>query len=1183
MGKNTEPVKYVENTVRQILVEIINEIIKENNLPFERADVDVEKKTPDGKLKKFPDIVIWTALNKPACHIELKDPTQGFGPYDWDVIKEAQLKASLPPTSPFFATWNINELALWETHKEVISWDEKRVGIYKLVEIKDLKEIRDLEVQKRIKEGLRKFLKDLAELIEGKKELPKIPIDEFFIHSLRSFVDNVYYLVAIEIREKFRKSKEFRNKLIEWFVSQGWNAPTDDDIESFEKVARQFLYLLVNKIMFYNALRKNFSSLEPIILEDIEDGEALKRELQKYFDKAEKITKDFEAIFGFDLLERTPIPHSIVPSIRRFINGLSRYDFSKLEYKDIGYIFDKLIPDEERYKLGQYFTNPYIVDIINTFCIRNPDAKVADFGCGAGTFLVRAYARIKYLDPSKSHKEILKQLIGVDISKFAAHLTAINLAIRDLSTIENPIVICKDFFDIKVSKVKEWKRYNKFLVESLGGENIEIELPDELDAVVGNPPYTRQEELDAYVENYKEKLQKILKEDWGENIKLSKRAGIYAYFFIHSLRFLKNGGRLGYITSNSWLDVDYGKDLQEFFLKHCKIVAIIETKERVFPDADINTVITILEKCDDEKERNNNLVKFVKLKVPLRELVPADEEGRFKFLDYLVNKIENTKELYEDDKIRIYPKPQGELLKEGYDEEKKEYVGSKWGKYIRAPEIFFKILEKGKGIFVPLKEIAEVRFGIKTGANEFFYLTEDEIQNWGIEREFWMHPLKKEEEVPVPEHVWKDKGGEYFKESQYAKIMKLDDVLRDDGYVYWIPNYIMKSPRECKSILIDPKSLKYRVLLIHKDKSQLRGTKILKYIDWGEHQGFNERPTCASRQRWYELKEIQGELLSIQIFNDRYIFWLNSTGVFTDAALYGISIKESNDNKKMILSAILNSSLIPLFVELLGRVNLGQGALEVKVYEYAKMPIINPNIFKEEQINRIKKILNILSKREIGSIFEELGANSPEEVSLDKVKPDRRELDKIMMGEILGLTEDEQLEVYKALIQIVKERIERAKSVEKEKKKGKKIIEESYAKKIISEIDISKLKEFPDNYLSPKIEIEKTIQLPEEKENIEIGRDLFGYYVKFGNEKIRCKSSIEAKWIYYSAISGNKEVKIPRDELIMEKILKDFEEVYNSISKEIEEKLNEYISESKLRRKVKEIIERKIGIKLKES
>ena len=30
-------------------------------------------------------------------------------------------------------------------------------------------------------------------------------------------------------------------------------------------------------------------------------------------------------------------------------------------------------------------------------------------------------------------------------------------------------------------------------------------------------------------------------------------------------------------------------------------------------------------------------------------------------------------------------------------------------------------------------------FGIKTGANQFFYLTEEEIERRGIEKEFWMH------------------------------------------------------------------------------------------------------------------------------------------------------------------------------------------------------------------------------------------------------------------------------------------------------------------------------------------------------------------------------------------------------------------------------------------------------------
>jgi hypothetical protein len=1121
----SEPIGYVENTIRQRLVEMINEIIKEEGLPFERADVDVEKKLPDGRSRRFPDIVIWKSVRiKPVCHIELKDPTQGWTPYDWELINDAQAKANLPPTSPFFATWNVNELVLWKTYEEATSWEEKRKSRYEFVKIKDLREMDDTEIQKKIKEGLRKFLKELVEFLEGKKELPTLPIDEFFIYSLRNIVDASYYPIALEVRKKSKEDKEFRKRLIEWFVSQGWNAPITDDIEPFEKVARQFLYLLLNKVMFYNTLRRIFSSLEPIKLEEgIEDGELLKKELQKYFDEAEKTTKDFEAIFGFDFLERVPIPKSIIPSLRSFINGFSKYDFSKLGYKDIGHIFDRLIPDEERHKLGQYFTNPDVVDIINTFCIRNPNAKIADFGCGAGTFLVRAYARIKYLSPYKSHKEIVKQLIGVDISKFAAHLTMINLAARDLSTIENPIVICKDFFDIKVSKFKEWKEFMKILAEGMGKENIKVEVPDELDAVVGNPPYTRQEELDAYVENYKEKLQQTLKEDWGEDIKLSKRAGIYAYFFIHGLRFLKNGGRFGYITSNAWLDVDYGKHLQEFFLKHCKIVAIIETKERVFPDADINTVITILEKCSDKKERNNNLVKFVKLKVTLRELIPDDEKERFKFLDDLVKKIEKTKELYEDEKIRIYPKLQSELWEEGYDEESKEYVGSKWGKYIRAPEIFFKILNKNKDIMF-LKNIAKIQYGHITGCDDFFLLTKEEIK----------------------------------KKKIHQKYLKP----------------IIASPKDHPSILIESTN-KYVLSINEKDNID---RELKNYIKEGENKGYDKLSTLASKEIWYKLElSNNAPILLMKDIFQRFIAFYNPERFYIKDRFYGVF--PLKDEYLLPLVGYLNSTVVILFLEILGRTGLGQGALDIHISEISDLAV-PVNLFKEEIRSKLVKCINVISRREIKSIFEELGANSSEEVSLDKVKPDRRELDKIIMGEILGLTEEEQLEVYKAVIQLVKERIERAKSVEKEKKKRKKISEEAYAEKIISEIDVSKLKKFPDDYLPSQIKIEKTIQLPEEKEKVEIGRDLLGYYVKIGDEKIKCSSVAEAKWIYYSAISGKTEVKIPKDASLVDKIVKDFEQVYNSISKEINERLEKYIPEIKFRKNVKAIIERKLGIRV---
>jgi hypothetical protein len=65
---------------------------------------------------------------------------------------------------------------------------------------------------------------------------------------------------------------------------------------------------------------------------------------------------------------------------------------------------------------------------------------------------------------------------------------------------------------------------------------------------------------------------------------------------------LKEGGKFGFIVSNSWLDTNYGRGLQEFFLRHYKIVAIIESKvERWFAEADVNTCIVIWKNARTKK------------------------------------------------------------------------------------------------------------------------------------------------------------------------------------------------------------------------------------------------------------------------------------------------------------------------------------------------------------------------------------------------------------------------------------------------------------------------------------------------------------------------------------------------------------------------------------------------------
>jgi hypothetical protein len=209
---------------------------------------------------------------------------------------------------------------------------------------------------------------------------------------------------------------------------------------------------------------------------------------------------------------------------------------------------------------------------------------------------------------------------------------------------------------------------------------------------------------------------------------------------------------------------------------------------------------------------------------------------------------------------------------------------------------------------------------------------------------------------------------------------------------------------------------------------------------------------------------------------------------------------------------------------------------------------------------------NKLYKREIYSVFNEIGANSSDEVSLDKVKPDRRELDKIIMGEILGLTEDEQLEVYKAVIDLVKSRIEKAKSIPKKHKKVKGLDVEALVNDVINEV--GKLKRFPEDFISFEGIKCKEISIP--KGRAEVGLDLYGSYVEIEKEKIRCDSPYEARYIQYSSLNGKTVVKIPEDESLILKAVSEYRPILEEALKRIDEYLESTIPDNKIRNKVKD-------------
>jgi type I restriction enzyme M protein len=793
-----------ERTANQKFVEWINQIIKEKNLPIGIAEQETV-----GADRKQPDIIIYKSPQSTdaLCIIELKPPY--FDSFDFKELKKPAWEKAIQRKSKYFGCSNFQKLIWYKTEEVNRQADEsiQIAGMYDLSQIEDLNNIEEPRFKNSIIKGIEKFLFDLIEVYLGKKPEPLFPIDEFLIIRLQEKNHRLARLYKPIIRDTFHKDSNFAKKLVNWFIEQQWSFAGQES--DYDKAARQTAYLLINKILFYQSLKAKHTNLASLLIpDDLTAGGQLQKILQQTYFSYITDNIDYETIYSTDFIDQIAFPDSkdVVEEIKDLVNIIKKHDFSKIGFDIIGRIFERLIPREERHNLGQYFTSPDVVDLILKFCMKHEDDKVIDPACGAGTFLVRAYQHKKLMNNRLAHQDILETLWGVDIAKFPAHLSTINLAINDLGVLKNyPNIAQEDFFNLSVKPeggVELTERWRKLRLKTLGLEQKEIIHPRWFDCIVGNPPYTRQEEITEITEKkgYKESLiDKALYYGRQKLADISKRAGIHAYFFVHGTKFLKNGGRFGFIVSNSWMDVDYGKGLQELFLKNYKIIAIIESKvERWFEDADVNTCIIILERCKDQKERDENLVRFVYLFKPLRHFIPPahdmweKQKQRLDAIENLKKTILFHNNFYQTDEYRIYPKKQSELWEEGFDAEEGKYTGSKWGKYLRAPEIFFKIVEKSKNRLVPLKEIADVRFGIKTGANEFFYLTEEEIKEKGIEKEFWIHK---------------------------------------DDKCEWVPNYVVKSPQECKSIIVKPDILKHRVLLINKDKKHLKGTHILRYLN----------------------------------------------------------------------------------------------------------------------------------------------------------------------------------------------------------------------------------------------------------------------------------------------------------------------------------------------------------------
>lgn len=590
----------------------------------------------------------------------------------------------------------------------------------------------------------------------------------------------------------------------------------------------------------------------------------------------------------------------VVPGWRQFAEQVDKFDLSRLDYDVIGRIFERLIDPAERHKYGQYYTRPEVVDLINAFAIRRGEDAVLDPGCGGGTFLVRAYARKKRLAPRLGHAALLETIYGTDVSPFAANLSTINLATRDLVEDANyPRVARADFFDTAVGKTL-------MQLPSPAGPRA-VSMP-RFDAIVGNPPYVRQEDVPA---DLKARYARTAR---AGGLHANGRSDLHLYFWGHALSLLKPNGRLALLASSQWLDAEYGFALQAFLLENFRIEAIVESRnEPWFVGARVATVAAMAAREADPTVRDDNLVRFVELDRPIADLLAHDgtSGGALEAAEILRDSILEQTSDADFDGWRVRVERQGDIRARGVQlgqntKGRAVYAGDKWGIPLRAPDIWDDLQRIGGSQWQALSGLAEVRFGVKSGADDFFY-----VEDWTAEG------LAEFPEVDLFDDHYRASRAEVADNSVAL-------VRTGTGEVHPIERTFL-SPIVHSIMSIDS----YRVERRHCAKLALMAATGVKapylnrYIAWGERQGYDKGATCHARasakRAWYDLTPDAeaADVLWVKERQYRFAALYNPGGHTANCRLYTVVFRAGIDAQAQ--AAVLNSSLAVLSTLMYGR------------------------------------------------------------------------------------------------------------------------------------------------------------------------------------------------------------------------------------------------------------------------
>ena len=414
---------------------------------------------------------------------------------------------------------------------------------------------------------------------------------------------------------------------------------------------------------------------------------------------------------------------------------------------------------------------------------------------------------------------------------------------------------------------------------------LDAEILPSVDAVVGNPPYIRYHGFRGPVRS------SAAAAVADQQIRLTDLTSSWAPFVVHATSFLKPGGRLAFVLPAELLSVDYARAIRDFLAVAYKSITIIAFDERVFPGVLADTV-----------------------------LVLADKQGAEAGLALV--RLQNLSQL---------PQTSADLRRGAWvpfpDSE------PKWSSLILEPSAreVYRVCDTLDGVS-RLGASMSVDIGVVSGNNDFFVLTQQQLQGSRIPRE---------EVIPIVSSSRHLKG---------ARVGAAEfDEIRESGQRCWLLN------------------LAGRVKI--SDEARV-------YLSSAGKRGTQSRYKVRTRRRWFDVPSVYAPDAFMSYFiSEAPRFVVNAVGATSTNTIHRLRRAGGDPHATVPLILSCYSTLTQLSAEVEGR-SYGGGVGKLETKEAESLRLVRPNTLAAKELRqaeaKIHGLLRSGSTSEATEIVDEL-------------------------------------------------------------------------------------------------------------------------------------------------------------------------------------------------------------------